>query len=159
MEVYSDQITILKKTDEIIYSEKEIADFELAGKIEESDKKGNVKTEVFEEINNSEPLQIIGEKRENQESSNLENKKTKEEFVVPTRYIHPPMVRTQEEQYREQNQVRNFRRNLKHTVEKFATGTSDPLFEITVTYNYKGGNFSCCNSVFFQRNEFVIVFS
>jgi hypothetical protein len=44
-------------------------------------KKGDIKTEVFEEKNN---FQIIGEKRKNEEISNLaiESKKVKEKFVT-----------------------------------------------------------------------------
>jgi hypothetical protein len=55
---------------------------ELEVKIENPDEVGNIKTEVFEEKNYFEPLQIIGEKRKNTESSNLENKKIKEEFEL-----------------------------------------------------------------------------
>ena len=153
MEVYSDQITILKKTDEIIYSEKEIADFELAGKIEESDKKGNVKTEVFEEIDNSEALHIIGEKRKNPKSSNLENKKIKEDYINQELRAEQRLG-VQMEEERERSRARAFTHSLKRKIEKFATETTDPLFEITVSYNYKGGDFLCCNNVFFQRNEF-----
>ena len=67
-------------SDQAEMSEK-IIDLDLEIKIEE---KGNIKTEVIEETNNSERHQIIGEKRKNQErlTSENENKKIKEEFVV-----------------------------------------------------------------------------
>ena len=81
MEVNANQI---EKTDEVIKTEEEITDLDLEIKIEKSDRKGNVKTEIFEEKSIPEPHQIIGEKRKNQEISNFENenKKIKGEFVV-----------------------------------------------------------------------------
>ena len=45
------------------------------------------------------------------------------------------------EQYREQKRVQCLRRKLKANIEKFANETTDPLFEISVTYNYKGGDY------------------
>ena len=83
MSVNSDQVDIFEKIEEVKCDE-EITDLELDVKIEKSDEQGNIKTEVFEENNYSEPFQIIGKKRKNQERSNLENesKKIKEEFVV-----------------------------------------------------------------------------
>ena len=81
MEVYSDQVEVLKKKDEKIKSE-EITDLELEVKIEETNGEEKIKSEFFEERNYSEPIQIIGEKRKNREISNLKhkNKKLKEEF-------------------------------------------------------------------------------
>ena len=73
----------------------EITDLEL--KIEISSETENIKSEVFEEKNNSEPLQVIGEKRKNDESSNLENKKLKEEFVVFEESDHKHEPRETEE--------------------------------------------------------------
>ena len=83
MKVNSDQIEIFRKIEEVKCDE-EITDLELDVKIENSDEQGNIKTEVFEEKNYSEPFQIVGEKRKNHEKANLENesKKIKEEFVV-----------------------------------------------------------------------------
>jgi hypothetical protein len=84
MDVNSAQVEILEKMDKL-ESEEKIIDFELEVKIEKPDEKVNIKTEVFEETNNSKLFKIIGEKRHfNEEKSNLENKnkKIKEEFVV-----------------------------------------------------------------------------
>ena len=82
MNAYSDPDENFEKMDKEIKSDEEITDLELEIKIEKPDDKGNIKIEVFEETNNSEPHQIIGEKRHfNEEKSNLENKKIKEEFV------------------------------------------------------------------------------
>ena len=53
----------------------------------------------------------------------------------------------QMEQERERARVRLFRRSLKSKIEKFTTETTDPLFEISVTYNYKGGDFYVVISV------------
>ena len=82
MDVNSDHIEIVQKIDEKVKSE--ITDLELEVKIEKTDETGKIKIEVFEEENNSEALQIIGEKRKSQERSDLENenKKIKEEFVI-----------------------------------------------------------------------------
>jgi hypothetical protein len=77
MEGNSDKVKILKKMDE-----QEITDLEVEVKKEKMDETRNIKTEVFEQTNYSEPLQIIGEKRKNQEILNLENKKIKEEIVL-----------------------------------------------------------------------------
>ena len=84
MEVNSDHVESIEEMDEEFYSGEEITYLELEVKLENLDRKRNIKTEVFEEKNNFEPLQIIGDKRENQDTSNLENenKKIKEEFVV-----------------------------------------------------------------------------
>ena len=81
MGVNSDHI--FEKIEEV-KCEEEITDLELENKIEKSDQKENVKTDISEEKNNPEPQQIIGEKRKNQETSNFQNgnKKTKEEFAV-----------------------------------------------------------------------------
>ena len=83
-EVYSEHIKHFENMNEEIYPGKEITDLALEIKIEKTDEERNIKTEVLEETNYSELLQIIGEKRKNQERSNLENesKKIKEEFVV-----------------------------------------------------------------------------
>ena len=82
MNVNSAQIEKLEKMDEEFEPEEEITDLDLEVKIEESDENRYIKTEVSDEINNSE--QIIGEKRKNKEKPNLENenKRVKEEFVL-----------------------------------------------------------------------------
>ena len=79
MDLNSDYAEILKKIDEDLDSDEKITDLGLEIKIEE-----NIKIEIIEKTNNSEPHQIIGEKRKNNEISTLENehKKIKEEFVV-----------------------------------------------------------------------------
>ena len=79
MDFNSDHAEILEKIDEDLDSDEKKADLGLEIKIEE-----NIKIEVIEKTNNSEPHQIIGEKRKNDEISTLENehKKIKEEFVV-----------------------------------------------------------------------------
>ena len=80
MDIDSDQVETVRKIEEV-KSDEEITDLELNVKIEKSGEKGSIKTEVFEEKNYLEPLQIIGEKRKNQEKSNLENEtKKKEEY-------------------------------------------------------------------------------
>jgi hypothetical protein len=83
MEVNSSHVENFRKIEEV-KSDEEITDVELDIKIEKSDEQGKIKTEVFEENNYSEPLQIIGEKRKHRERANLENKsrKFKKEFVV-----------------------------------------------------------------------------
>jgi hypothetical protein len=82
MDIDSDQVETVRKIEEV-KSDEEITDLELNVKIEKSGEKGSIKTEVFEEKNDLEPLQIIGEKRKNQEKSNLENEtKKKEEYGV-----------------------------------------------------------------------------
>ena len=82
MEVYSDHNEIMEKMDEDVYSGEKMTDLELEVKLESPCEIENIKTEVFEEQNNFEPLQIIGEKRKNQETSTFDNKKIKEEFVI-----------------------------------------------------------------------------
>ena len=84
MEGNSDHVENFENSDEKIKFDKEVTDLEFEVKIEKTDENGKIKTEFFEEATNSEPLQIIGEKRRNKERSNLEieNKKIKEEFVV-----------------------------------------------------------------------------
>ena len=84
MEVNSDHVENFENMDEKIKFDDEITDLEHEVKIEKTDETGKIKAEFFEDANNSEPLQIIGEKRKNRERSNLEieNKKIKEEFVV-----------------------------------------------------------------------------
>ena len=83
MNAQADTVEIFEKMDREIKSDEEITDLELEIKIENPHEKVNIKTEVFEETNNSEPIEIIGEKRHfNDEKSNLENKKIKEEFVA-----------------------------------------------------------------------------
>jgi protein tyrosine/serine phosphatase len=74
MEVNQDPVEL--KFDE------EIPDLELVIKIEKVDDEKNIKTEFSEQKNNFKPLQIIGEKRKNQEISNLDDKKIKEEVGV-----------------------------------------------------------------------------
>jgi hypothetical protein len=81
MEVCSDNVKNLENIDEEVKSDEDITDFELEVKIENLDEKENIKTELFEEKNNSEYLQIIGEKRKNKEKFDFENKKIKEEYV------------------------------------------------------------------------------
>ena len=81
MEVNPNQVEYFEKMDDEIKSEEEITDLELDVKIENLEK-GNIKTEFFEEKQYYESFQIIGEKRKNQEISNLENKKIKEELIV-----------------------------------------------------------------------------
>jgi flagellar biosynthesis GTPase FlhF len=82
MNVNSAHIEKLEKMDEEFEPEEEITDLDLEVKIEESDENRYIKTEVSDEINNSE--QIIGEKRKNKEKPNLENenKRVKEKFVL-----------------------------------------------------------------------------
>jgi hypothetical protein len=84
MEVGLDRVKLFDIIDEEIQYDDVMTDFNLEVKIENLNEKVNIKTEVFEGENYSEPLQIIGEKRKNTERSNLENenKKIKEEFVV-----------------------------------------------------------------------------
>jgi midasin (ATPase involved in ribosome maturation) len=84
MDVSSDHVKVVEKMYTEVKSDEELIDFELEVKQEKSDEKGNIKTEVFEKENYPEPFQIIGEKRKNQERSDLknENKKVKEKFVV-----------------------------------------------------------------------------
>ena len=81
MDLNSDQAEIFEEIDVDLDSTEKITDLDLEIKIEV---KGNIKTEVIEKTNNSEPHQIIGEKRKNEKISTLknENKKIKEEFVV-----------------------------------------------------------------------------
>jgi hypothetical protein len=81
MEFFPDYIEIVEKMDGEVKSE--ITDLELEVKIEKSDENEHMKTEVFEKKNNYERFQITGEKRKNQELSDLEieNKKIKEEYV------------------------------------------------------------------------------
>jgi hypothetical protein len=80
MGINSDHVEILEIMDRELKSE--ITDLELEVKIEKLDEERNIKTVVFEETNNFEPLRIIREKRKNQEISNseIESKKFKEEF-------------------------------------------------------------------------------
>ena len=82
MDLNSDYAEILKKIDEYLDSDEKITDLGLEIKTEIIEEGGNIKAEVFEETNNSEPLLITGEKRKNEDRSNLKNKKIKEEFVV-----------------------------------------------------------------------------
>ena len=72
-----DHLEIFEKMDEKVYPGEEITDLEIEVKIEKLDETANIKSEVCEETNNSEPLQIIGEKRKNQETSNLEDETKK----------------------------------------------------------------------------------
>ena len=81
MEVNSDQVVIIEKMDEEVYSGKESSYHELEVKTEPHDKIENINNEVFEDTS-YEPPQIIGEKRKNIKLSASENKKIKEEFVV-----------------------------------------------------------------------------
>ena len=84
MEVNSDHVEIIENTVEEVYSGEEMSFIDQEVKIEAHDEIETINTDVFEEKNNSELLQIIGEKRKNKEKSYLENdtKKIKEEFVV-----------------------------------------------------------------------------
>ena len=81
MDLYSDHAEISEKIDDDSDYNAKITDLDEEIKIEEE---ANIKSEVIEETNNFEPLQIIGEKRENVNRSTLENenKKIKAEFVV-----------------------------------------------------------------------------
>ena len=80
MDLNSDNVEIVEEMEEVYSGE----DLVLELKIEKLDEEENIKTEVFKEPNNSESFQISGEKRKNEERSNLENeiKKNKEEFAV-----------------------------------------------------------------------------
>ena len=97
MEVNSDQVDISEKNDENVKSDKEITDLELEVKIETPDVAGNIKTEVFEEENNSESFQITGEKRKNNNKSDLVNKKVKDEFVVFEEFDYKQLPQQAEE--------------------------------------------------------------
>jgi hypothetical protein len=81
MDFNSELFKILEKSDKQMQNDETITNFEVI--IDKTEENSDIKTEVFEE-NNSEPLEIIGEKRKNTERSNLGNgnKKVKEEFVV-----------------------------------------------------------------------------
>jgi hypothetical protein len=74
------QVEISETKDEV-KSVEEITDLELEVKVEKFDETGDITTEVFEKMNNSGSLKIIGEKRKNKELYS-ENKKIKQEFVV-----------------------------------------------------------------------------
>ena len=80
MEINSDHFEIIAKIEEV-HSGEEISYLNLEVKTEPHDEKNNINTNIFEERNNFEPLQIIGEKRKNKEIfidlSNLEDKKLK----------------------------------------------------------------------------------
>ena len=80
MEINSENVKIVEKTNKEVEFHEEITDLEV--KIELSSETGNIKTEVFEERKKSESFRIIGEKRKNEEILILENKKIKDEFVV-----------------------------------------------------------------------------
>jgi hypothetical protein len=84
MEHKSDHFEIIKKNGEKVYSGEVMSFSDLELKTEPHDEIGTIHTEIFEKQNNSELLQIIGEKRKNKEKSYLENgtRKIKEEFVV-----------------------------------------------------------------------------
>ena len=77
MEVNSDHVEFLGKNDGEFESDDGIIDLELEIKVEKLGEKDIIKTEFFEENNDSGALQIIGKKRLNQETSNLVNKKLK----------------------------------------------------------------------------------
>ena len=81
MDVDSENVDFIEQVDKEVYACGDITDLDLEIKIEKLDEERNIKTEVFEEKNNL-PSQFIGEKRKNEEISNLENKKIKQEFVV-----------------------------------------------------------------------------
>ena len=80
MEINSENVKIVEKTNQEVEFHEEITDLEV--KIELSSQTGNIKTEVFEEIKKSDSFRIVGEKRKNEEKLILENKKIKDEFVV-----------------------------------------------------------------------------
>jgi hypothetical protein len=80
MEINSKNVKIVEKTNKEVEFHEEITDLEV--KIELSSETGNIKSEVFEEIKNSDSFPIIGEKRKHEERLILENKKIKDEFVV-----------------------------------------------------------------------------
>ena len=84
MDSNSDHVENFKNIAEEVKTVKEVTDLGIEVKIENPDGEINFKTESSEEQNDSEPIQVIGEKWKNNEKSNLEieNKKIKEEFVV-----------------------------------------------------------------------------
>ena len=86
MDFKTENVDFIENTNKENYTDnplkEEMTDLDLEVKIEKLDKEGYIKTEVIQEIVFSKPIQIIGEKRKNEEMSNLENKKIKEEFVV-----------------------------------------------------------------------------
>ena len=49
----------------------------------------------------------------------------------------------------EKKRVQSFRQKLKANIEKFANETTDPLFEISVNYNYKGGDYFMSSKITF----------
>ena len=76
MEVTLDDVEISERMDEEVNSGEKITDLELEIKIEKIE---TIKTEIFKAKNKFESFEIIGDKRKNQETSNLEdeNKKLK----------------------------------------------------------------------------------
>jgi hypothetical protein len=80
MDVKTENVDFIENTNKEL--KEEITDLDLEVKIEKLNEEGYIKTEVFQEILFSKPIQIIGEKRKHKEMLNLENKKIKEEFVV-----------------------------------------------------------------------------
>jgi hypothetical protein len=80
-------------------------------------------------------MQAEEELRAEQELLAEQDLRAEQELMAEQRLI------VQMEQERERARVRLFRRSLKSKIEKFTTETPDPLFEISVTYNYKGGDF------------------
>ena len=82
MEVNSDLVEISEKINREVYSDERITDLELEVKIETIEEIGIFKTEACEEKNNPEYLQIIGQKRKNNELLDTENKKIKEECIL-----------------------------------------------------------------------------
>ena len=87
MDFKTENVDFIENTNKENYTDnplkEEMTDLDLEVKIEKLDKERNIKTEVFEE-NKFMSFQIIGEKRKNQEISNLENenKKIKQELVL-----------------------------------------------------------------------------
>ena len=86
-------------------------------------------------------MQAEEELRAEQELLAEQDLRAEQELMAEQRLI------VQMEQERERARVRLFRRSLKSKIEKFTTETTDPLFEISVTYNYKGGDFYVVISV------------
>ena len=92
MDVDSENVDFIEKLDKEVFDCGDITDLDLEVKIEKLDEERNIKNEVYDEKNNI-PSQIIGEKRKNEEISNLENKKIKQEFVVFEEKEEPQEIR------------------------------------------------------------------
>ena len=89
MDVHLENVDFIEKE---VYAFGDITDLDLEIKIEKLDEERNIKTEVFDEKNNI-SSQIIGEKRKNEEISNLENKKIKQELEEKDDTEEPQEIR------------------------------------------------------------------